>query len=387
MSTYRAHRAPSRALIVAVVAVAVVLVVAIVGLFVAHKPDATAGSSGRSGTHDTSSSGSQVATEALASTSPKQGATNVSPEGPITLNLTEPLASGSPMPSISPNVDGSWALTSSTTLTFEPKASLVPFQTYTVTVPGGSDGLRGASGTHLASSVHFKFKVAAGSFLRLQQLLAELEFLPVAFAPQSTAAVPATQMAMPQVGNFNWRWSGMPSQLTSLFLEGGDDVLTQGAVMTFEEMHGLTPDGIAGPDVWTDLLQAAAQHQVDPNPWNWVYVQKTPEPEMVYVWSDGKQVFSTVANTGAVGFVTPDGSWPVYEHFPSTEMKGTNPDGQPYDDKNVLWVSYFYDGDALHAFLRGSYGTPQSLGCVEMPTSAAQTVYPYTPIGTVVTIQ
>ena len=43
-------------------------------------------------------------------------------------------------------------------------------------------------------------------------------------------------------------------------------------------------------------------------------------------------------------------------------------------------------GDALHQFDRASYGTPQSLGYVEMPLEEAAQVYPYTPIGTLVTI-
>jgi L,D-transpeptidase catalytic domain len=157
--------------------------------------------------------------------------------------------------------------------------------------------------------------------------------------------------------------------------------------MNFENLHGLATDGIAGPDVWSDLLHAVAIHQMDPNPWDWIYVQKTPEPETVFAWSEGKMVFQTLANTGAFGFATPNGSWPVYLHYPSTTMKGTNPDGTTYDDTGVLWVSYFHKGDALHAFLRGMYGVPQSLGCVEMPTASAQTVWPLTPIGTVVTVQ
>ena len=67
-------------------------------------------------------------------------------------------------------------------------------------------------------------------------------------------------------------------------------------------------------------------------------------------------------------------------------MKGVNPDGSHYSDPGVPWVSYFHGGDALHGFVRGSYGWPQSLGCVEMPPSNAATVYPYTPIGTLVTV-
>jgi lipoprotein-anchoring transpeptidase ErfK/SrfK len=49
-------------------------------------------------------------------------------------------------------------------------------------------------------------------------------------------------------------------------------------------------------------------------------------------------------------------------------------------------VSYFHGGDALHGFIRPSYGRPQSLGCVELPPAHAEVVYPYTPIGTLVTV-
>ena len=79
-----------------------------------------------------------------------------------TSTLSEPLAAGSPMPSITPSVGGSWSLSSPTTLTFQPTQSMIPFDSYTVNVPGGPNGLRGASGDHLAASVHIKFKVAAG---------------------------------------------------------------------------------------------------------------------------------------------------------------------------------------------------------------------------------
>ena len=47
------------------------------------------------------------------------------------------------------------------------------------------------------------------------------------------------------------------------------------------------------------------------------------------------------------------------------------------------WAN-FHGGDALHGFIRASYGFPQSDGCVEMPYGEAAEVYPYTPIGTIV---
>ena len=50
----------------------------------------------------------------------------------------------------------------------------------------------------------------------------------------------------------------------------------------------------------------------------------------------------------------------------------------------MQWVSYFNGGDAVHYFARGSYGWPQSLGCVELPYTAAAQAYPYLPYGTLV---
>src|ERR1700722_5137398 len=158
MSTYRSRRAPSPALRASVVAVVVLLVVGIVALVVLHHPAASASSRGpgTGSTKQGGGSGSHGVVLAVSSTTPSTGATNVSPAGPIVVNLTEPLATGSPVPTVSPSVSGSWAPTSSTTLTFEPTESLVPFQEYTVTVPGGSGGLRGTSGGLLASSVSIK---------------------------------------------------------------------------------------------------------------------------------------------------------------------------------------------------------------------------------------
>jgi lipoprotein-anchoring transpeptidase ErfK/SrfK len=68
-------------------------------------------------------------------------------------------------------------------------------------------------------------------------------------------------------------------------------------------------------------------------------------------------------------------------------MQGTNPDGSTYDDPAVPWAAYFNGGDALHGFIRGSYGSPQSNGCVEMAIADAAQTWPLTPIGTLVTVR
>ncbi len=162
-------------------------------------------------------------------------------------------------------------------------------------------------------------------------------------------------------------------------------MLTKGAVMTFENTHGMTTDGQAGPAVWTALLADAAAGKVDSAAYNYVYVSKAL-PQRVTVYSNGAAVYTTLANTGVAGADTAVGTFPVFEHLTVTTMSGTNPDGSKYHDPGIPWVSYFNGGDALHGFVRPGYGYPQSNGCVEMPPANAAVVYPYTPIGTLVTV-
>jgi lipoprotein-anchoring transpeptidase ErfK/SrfK len=66
-------------------------------------------------------------------------------------------------------------------------------------------------------------------------------------------------------------------------------------------------------------------------------------------------------------------------------MRGLMPDGKPYADP-VQFVSFFHGDYAVHSMQRPSYGSPQSLGCVELPLSEAREVWPYLTYGTLVTI-
>ena len=109
-------------------------------------------------------------------------------------------------------------------------------------------------------------------------------------------------------------------------------------------------------------------------------------PETESTWHSGKTVVTGAVNTGIPAAPTAQGVFAVFEHALSVTMSGTNPDGSHYSDPGVPYVSYFNGGDALHGFLRASYGFAQSLGCVEMPYSEAAAVYPYTPIGTLVDV-
>jgi peptidoglycan hydrolase-like protein with peptidoglycan-binding domain len=212
------------------------------------------------------------------------------------------------------------------------------------------------------------------------QLLAELNYLPLNFTPGTPQGSPSEQVN----GTFTWAYN-LPSVLTSQWSVGSDNVILRGALDTFQSQSNIPVTGEADPTTWSDLLSAVNANHVDPATYNYVTVsEQLPETLTLYV--AGKVKFTTLVNTGIEPVPTELGTYPVYERFVSTTMSGLNPDGTTYHDPDIPWVSYFNGGDALHGFIRSSYGFPQSLGCVEMPFASAQTVFPYTPIGTLVTV-
>jgi peptidoglycan hydrolase-like protein with peptidoglycan-binding domain len=302
----------------------------------------------------------------------------------ISVQFSTDLAPGSPMPTLSPEVAGQWAVLSPNLLQYQATAPLVPGTVETLTVPGGANGTIGSRGQHLAATFTTSFTVAPGSTLRLQQMLAELGYLPLNFTPAAPLTSP-TQEGAAQLGTFTWRWANQPTSLTSLWTPGTSNVITKGAVMNFESQHNLKVDGVAGPAVWGAVLTAVENGQGNALPYGYVYVTKTL-PETTTVYQNGVAVYHTLANTGVAAAPTADGTFPVYVRYTVTTMSGTNPDGSKYSDPGIRWVSYFNGGDALHGFPRGRYGFPQSVGCVEMPIANAAVVYPMTPLGTLVTV-
>jgi peptidoglycan hydrolase-like protein with peptidoglycan-binding domain len=161
--------------------------------------------------------------------------------------------------------------------------------------------------------------------------------------------------------------------------------LTKGAIMAFENDQGMVADGIAGHDVWKALITATVNHRVSNFGYTYVNVSEG-SPEAIAVWHNGKTVVTGPVNTGVPAAPTATGVFAVFEHLTVTTMTGINPDGSHYSDPGIPWVSYFNGGDALHGFIRASYGFPQSDGCVEMPFAQAAQVWPYTPIGTIVNV-
>ena len=301
------------------------------------------------------------------------------------MTFSSPVSTHTVTPVLSPAVGGKWVRTNATTLSYQLASPLVPSSHEILTIPGGSHGVRGSNGATLPKSESVSFVVATGDVLRLQQLLAQLNFLPVAFVPSGPPPTTA-DLAQDQPGAFTWRWPNQPAELTSQWTQGSENMITKAAVEAFETQNDIGVDGIAGPAVWTALINDTINHKVNATSYVYVLVNKVV-PENLTLWNNGvAQYVGIPVNTGAPGADTVDGTYAVFEHVRYSEMKGTNPDGTTYDDPNVPYASYFNGGDALHGFIRASYGTPQSNGCVEMPYADAALVWPLTPIGTLVTV-
>jgi L,D-transpeptidase-like protein len=301
----------------------------------------------------------------------------LAPLAPLTLTFARPVASvlGSRLPRLEPAMPGHWAQVDSHTLTFRPTRLGLGL--------GGTEQIRLPGQT-------LSWTVASGSTLRLQQLLARAGYLPVRWRqPGGTAPTVASEIAAAMSaphGTFSWRYPNTPGSLKALWKPGSWNVITQGAVMRFENVHGMGTDGVAGPRVWRALMEDDLAGRRSDAGYNYVFVHETV-PQSLSLWHNGRVIVTSPGNTGIPESPTAPGTWPVFEHIPVGTMSGTNPDGTHYNDPGIRWISYFHGGDALHEFPRASFGTPQSLGCVELPEAAAAAVWPYTPIGTLVTIE
>jgi peptidoglycan hydrolase-like protein with peptidoglycan-binding domain len=322
--------------------------------------------------------------------SPAPGA-NIKPSTPITLTFSKTVkqALGSHLPPVSPNTAGTWHKVNAHAIQFRPLGYGYGLGAKVgVALPSGVRLVGGQSGSGATDGT---WTVPGGSTVRMQQILSLLGYLPLKFhySGSGVGLSPSQQEAAaikPPSGHFTWRYPNVPSALHGIWKVGASGTMTQGALMAFQNDHGLTTDGVAGPAVWKALIGAVVHHKT--SSFGYTFVTVNESSQSLTVWHSGKTVIGgTPVNTGIASAPTALGTFPVFEHTPVTTMSGTNPDGSHYSDPGIPWVSYFNGGDALHGFTRASYGSPQSLGCVEMPYDVAGKVYPYTPIGTLVHVE
>ena len=291
------------------------------------------------------------------SVTPARRARHVNGAAPVQIQFSAALAAGSPMPTVSPHVAGSWQRSGASTVEFPPKKGFPELARVAVRIPGGSSGMRSAAGGTLAKRTVVRFRVGRWSATRLDQLLAQLGYLPLTWTPAAGAVNPAASdragqrsaAFRPPAGTFTWR-HGYPRELRTFWRKGRPSLVLKGAVMAFESDHGLAMDGIAGPGVWRTLFKAVAAGQRNPHGYTYARARKKL-PEELTIWHDGHVVFRSLANTGIPVAPTADGTAPVYLRYRYQVMRGTNPDGSKYADP-VQFVAYFRAGEAVHYFPR-----------------------------------
>jgi peptidoglycan hydrolase-like protein with peptidoglycan-binding domain len=294
---------------------------------------------------------------------------------PIVVTFRSPLAANSTLPTLVPAVAGSWARSGSTA-TFTPATAYPPDTTVKVKL------VKKAGAANKTIAVRGS---GDGSIKFAEEILARLQYIPLtttAVAPANAAAEASAIYQAPHA-KFSWRYPDTPDSLKKLWVAGQPNTILRGAVIAFQNQHHLTVDGAIGPDTWAAMTKADLANRIDP--WKYSYISADLYvPQSLSVWVDGHTDLTSPTNGGVTGAPTPLGTYPVYERLPVTTMSGTNPDGSHYKDPGIKWVNYFSGGSAVHGYIRSSYGTPQSVGCLELPVSTAETVFNLINYGTLV---
>lgn len=287
---------------------------------------------------------------------------------------------------LTPAVAGKWSVAGDY-VSFQPKSTLEPCSSYTLTVWAGTT----ATGDLPLGGRRrqYRLNVVCPGLQALQQALARLNYLP--YAIDASHGRNSGDKAESRALAARYAFNPPPATLSPNVPHapglryGSLDPTTRGALMVFQVGHGMSPSGSPERSTWASLLAAETLGHGDPQPYTFVTVSESI-PETLEVHRGSRVVITTPANTGVSGATTEQGTFPIYARYTSTTMTGTNPDGSKYSDPGVPWVNYFNGGDAVHGFPRGSYGTPQSNGCVELPIGTAGQVYPLLAIGDLVIV-
>ena len=338
---------------------------------------------------------------------PAPGSSTAAPGSPITITFSQPVSKvlGRNRPSVTPTVAGSWSEPGPDTLRFTPSGfGFGPDATVTVgfdrpvSVIGGARTSAAGSSSSGTSTRYFRFSTGPGSILRLEQLLAELHYLPLRFVPAAGASEPTSfagelaTISHPLPGSFSWRWVSTPASLRADWAVGSPNLMLKGALMAFDstlanydgyEVDAATVAQLADASTWDALLHAAVARRMDPSGYSYVFVDQATE--RLTLWENGTVVLTSPTNTGIAADPTQNGTFPIYLRFVENYMNGTNPDGSKYHDL-VHWINYFNGGDAVHGFLRATYGARQSLGCAELPLATAKVAFAHLAIGDLVTV-
>jgi peptidoglycan hydrolase-like protein with peptidoglycan-binding domain len=303
----------------------------------------------------------------------------------VAIRLNGRPATGTPRPALTPHTAGTWSDLGHYEV-FHPVSTLEPCATYTMRIPAATAAARHRK---LGKSRTISFHVSCPGITAVQEALARLNYLPYSlhgFVGASSVA-PLTRKQAAQ------RAYQLPHGVLRANLHaappltmGTVDPTTSGAMEVFEGDHGLALGTAPTQQLWTALLADETLARRNPQPYTWVTVTETI-PETLAVHENNRIALTSPTNTGVPGANTQQGIFPIYIRYVSTTMIGTNVDGSHYNDPGVPWVNYFNGGDAVHGYIRPTYGVPQSNGCVELPIATAQKVYGMLALGDLVIVE
>ena len=132
----------------------------------------------------------------LVSVTPAAGAKGVNGTSSVRVRFSQPLAPNSPMPTLSPSIAGHWAVQGNTAV-FTPAVGWMQKTKVTVKIPGGlagvvsAEGATAGDGGTLGSDLSRSFTTGSFSNMRLQELMAQLGYLPMTWKATSGPAIGA----------------------------------------------------------------------------------------------------------------------------------------------------------------------------------------------------
>ena len=254
-------------------------------------------------------------------------------------------------------------------------------------LPSGQSPSRGATPSR---SQRGRWTVSRRELVRLQQLLATAGYLPLGWAPAGgrdrNAAGREGRGDHPPAGRFEWRYARTPPELRRLWALGRaehDHARRRDDVRARPRAGGRRPRrpaGVARADRRRDRRQEAHRR---------LQLRLRPSQRAAVTRPLAQRPASSSPRraTPVSPPPRPARHVPRLRAHPGRDDERHQSGRLPLPRPGIRWISYFNHGDAIHAFKRASFGTPQSLGCVELPLAAAAKVWPYTPIGTLVTIE
>lgn len=147
---------------------------------------------------------------------------------------------------------------------------------------------------------------------------------------------------------------------------------TTHAITAFQQWHGLTPDGIAGPQTKARLVTAGVPAHRNIGPAKRIEIYRAKGVTLMV--ENGKVTRALHSSAGQRGYTTPAGSYRVLHQVRKDWSR-------PYQ----VWMpyaSYFHRGYAIHEGAVPTY--PASHGCVRLTPWDAPDAYRFATSGTAV---